>query len=228
MDQRNISVIIPAYNEAKNISNVLAAFQPVAGIEEIIVVNDGSTDQTAAVVRQWDGIRLIDLPENRGKTQAVLAGIRDAACPVILLSDADLVNLVPSQIEYMIATYQRGFDMVIMDKGSQPWVFRRLLQSVPALSGTRILHRHFFHAIPFLPTDRFQLEIRINDHFLHHGLSIAIVPGASIYDPRKYVKYPFFRGLILDIKGGLSILASDGVTSIYKNLRTFRKIKSFT
>jgi len=227
MEEKKISVIIPAYNEAKNIFSVLSVFQHVEGIGEVIVVNDGSTDRTAEIVSGFSNIHLMDFPENHGKTQAVLKAVREASYPVILLCDADLVNLNSSHLDFMITTYRQGYDMVIMDKGSQPWVFRNLLQSVPALSGTRILKKDFFESINFHPTDRFQLEIRINDHFLQHGLSIAIVPGSSIYDPRKYVKYPFFHGVVLDIKGGLSVLASDGYGSIYKNLRAFRKIRGY-
>jgi hypothetical protein len=135
--------------------------------------------------------------------------------------------MTPDHIKLMITTYQLGFEMVIMDKGSQPWIFKTLLQSVPALSGTRILDRGHFRHIPFRITDRFQLEIRINDYFIKNHYSIAVVSASEIYDPRKYTKYPFFKGLSLDIKGGVNALASDGAGSIVKNLRTFRKIKQY-
>jgi hypothetical protein len=128
----------------------------------------------------------------------------------------------------MIAKYQEGYDMVIMDKGSQPWVFRRLFQSVPAESGTRVLNKRYFSEIPFLATDRWQLEIRINDYFLENQLSIGISPAPEIYDLRKYIKYPFLTGLVLDLKGGFQILFSDGLMSAIKNLRTFRRIKSLS
>lgn len=222
-----ISAVIPAYNEARNIANVLQVIQGVPEIQETIVVSDGSTDNTAEIVGEFGWVRFIDLPANVGKTWAVLTGIAGAAHPSILLCDADLQNLSPEHLRLMITTYQLGFDMVIMDKGSQPWVFKTLLQSVPALSGTRILDREHFHHIPFRMTDRFQFEIRVNDYFLKQFLTIAIVPASDIYDLRKFVKYPFFKGLTLDIKGGVNALASDGAMSIVKNLRTFRKIKKY-
>jgi hypothetical protein len=50
------------------------------------------------------------------------------------------------------------------------------------------------------------------------------MPAEEIYDPRIFVKYPFLQGLILDLIGGLEVLASDGPPSILKNLENFQKI----
>ena len=220
-----ISVIVPAYNEARNIINVLCTLKKVPAIKEIIVVDDGSTDNIVRLVRKTGGARVITIPKNVGKTWAVIRGIAEAEHSIIMLCDADLINLKEHHVTDLIAKYCEGFDMVIMDKGSQPWIFRNLLKSAPAVSGTRMLDKNYFNEVPFKETDRFQFEIRINDYFLEKGLSIAITPADEIYDPRKFVKYPFLKGLILDLKGGLEVLASDGSSSILKNLENFQKIK---
>ena len=223
-----ISVIIPAYNEAKYIIQVLTPLKQVAAIKEIIVVSDGSTDDTVSLVRNFGDIKVISLPQNIGKTKAVIRGVMEAENPTIMLCDADLINLNEKHVSDLIAKYCEGFNMVIMDKGSQPWIFRSVLKSVPAVSGTRILDKELFLKVPFKESDRFQLEIRINDYIFDHDLSFAITSAEEIYDSRKYVKYPFLKGLLLDIKGGLEVLASDGPSSILKNLATFRKIKKFS
>ena len=220
-----ISAVIPAYNEAKNILWVLTPLRQVPDVREIIVVSDGSTDGTDEIVKQFGGARVISLPKNVGKTKAALQGVLEARYPTLMFCDADLINLNKYHFIDLIARYREGFDMIIMDKGSQPWVFRNLLKSAPAVSGTRILDKQHFFEIPFLDTDRFQFEIRINDYFLEKELRIAISPADEVRDSRKYVKYPFFKGLVLDLKGGLEVLASDGPPSIVKNLAAFRKIK---
>ncbi len=220
----NISAIVPAYNEAKNILNVLRCLKEVPAIREIIVVDDGSTDDTPRLAGAVGGVKVITLPCNLGKTKAVIRGVAEAEHSTILFCDADLVNLNHHHLFLMFEMYEKGFDMVIMDKGSQPWVFRSLLRSSPAVSGTRILNREHFYRVPFKDTDRFQFEIRINDHFLANGLKIAVSPAQEIHDTRKYVKYPFWKGLLLDIEGGWQVLASDGVRSIFRNLRMFRAI----
>ena len=220
-----VSAIIPAYNEAKNIIRVLNPLKQVPAIKEIIVISDGSTDDTVRLVRNFGGAKVIALPRNVGKTKAVARGVAEAEHPTILLCDADLINLTVLHISDLIHKYCEGFDMVIMDKGGQPWVFKSLLKSVPAMSGTRIVDREHFLRIPFRQSDRFQFENRINDYFLENDLSIAISPADEVHDPRKFVKYPFLKGLVLDLKGGVEVLASDGPSSILKNLATFRKIK---
>jgi glycosyltransferase involved in cell wall biosynthesis len=167
---------------------------------------------------------VIALPRNLGKTRAVLRGIAEAEHPVILLCDADLVDLRVEHVTDMVRTFCEGFDMVIMDKGGQPWVFRKFLQSVPALSGTRIFEKEEFARVRFREADRFQFENRINAHFLAHGLTIAVSPASEVHDTRKYRKYPFLKGLFLDIKGGLEVMTSDGFPGIFRNLGTFRRI----
>ena len=224
----NVSAIIPAYNEAKNIINVLRSLKQVSAIKEIIVISDGSTDETVRLVRNFDGAKVIPLPQNVGKTNVVIRGVAEAKHPTLMFCDADLINLKVHHISDLIAEYCEGFDMVIMDKGSQPWIFRNLVKSAPAVSGTRILDKKIFYEVPFLKTDRFQFEIRINDYFLENNLSIAVTPAEEIYDPRKYVKYPFLKGVILDMKGGLEVIASDGPFSILKNFENFQKIKKLT
>jgi hypothetical protein len=69
------------------------------------------------------------------------------------------------------------------------------------------------------------LNASINDYFLENNLPIAVTPAEEIYDPRKFVNYPFWKGLIMNLKGGLEVLASDDPSSIWKNFNNFRKIK---
>lgn len=221
LEDLEISAIVPAYNEAGNIVSVLTPLQLVPAIQEIVLVSDGSTDGTARAARDFGGVRVIELAQNVGKTKAVLSGVREARYPIILLCDADLVNLSERHVTDMLRVYCEGWDMVIMDKGSQPWVFRRLLRSVPAMSGTRMLGREFFERIPFREGDRFQFENRVNSYFLWNRLGIAVSPAREVYDRRKFVKYPFWQGLFLDVKGGWEVMTSDGVSNIPRIMRTF-------
>jgi len=223
-----VSAIIPAFNEEKNIVKVLTILKQVEAIKEIIVVSDGSSDDTVKLVIGLGDAKVISLPHNVGKTKAVKRGVDEAENTTILFCDADLINLSEKHVSDLITKYFEGFEMVIMDKGSQPWVFKSLLKSVPAVSGTRILDKELFFKIPFKETDRFQLEIRINDYVLEHDLPFAVTSAEEIYDSRKFIKYRFLKGLTLDVKGGLEVLASDGPPSILKNLATFRKIKKLS
>jgi glycosyltransferase involved in cell wall biosynthesis len=67
-------IIIPAYNEEKNLGSVLAAILRDAPEYGVLVVNDGSSDRTSAVARSFDRVRVIDLPDNIGIGGAVQTG----------------------------------------------------------------------------------------------------------------------------------------------------------
>ncbi len=95
----SLSVVIPAYNEEKRLPSTLAAvsgylagsaFRPI----EILVVDDGSTDGTAALVeglrKKYPGLRLLKNPGNRGKGYSVKHGMLEATGAWVLFSDADL------------------------------------------------------------------------------------------------------------------------------------------
>ena len=88
-DKKNAAVVIPAYNEENCIGNTIRALKNISAINEILVVDDGSSDNTAGVAVQ-EGARLLKLDKNYGKGYAVLQGIKAVSCPIILLLDADL------------------------------------------------------------------------------------------------------------------------------------------
>ena len=92
-----VSCIVPAYNEAQRIAEVLQTLEADRTLAEIIVVDDGSTDQTAAVVAPFVArdarFRLLRLPLNQGKAAAMVAGAACASSDVILFLDADLRGL---------------------------------------------------------------------------------------------------------------------------------------
>jgi glycosyltransferase involved in cell wall biosynthesis len=90
-----LSVVIPVYNEAATVERVVEAVRAVdVGIQrEIVAVDDGSTDGSAAALRRLESegkVRAILLPANRGKGAALRAGFAAAAGDVILVQDADL------------------------------------------------------------------------------------------------------------------------------------------
>lgn len=84
-----VSVIIPAYNEADVLPATLAVLRRLTEVDEIIVVDDGSRDNTAEVARRA-GVRVIRLPRNVGKGKALQAGAAAARGRVFVLLDADL------------------------------------------------------------------------------------------------------------------------------------------
>ena len=89
----NLSVIIPVYNEVKNIEEILKRVQATKLANEIVVVDDGSQDGTRDILKKLDGkkkVRVILQEKNQGKGAAVVTGMKAAKGDVLLIQDADL------------------------------------------------------------------------------------------------------------------------------------------
>ena len=101
-----ISIVVPAYNEAKFIGHLLEQLVKLpldqySFEKEIIVVNDGSVDATAEIAGRFDGVLLIN-QDNEGKGAAVQRGVRQASGQWVLVQDADL-EYDPKEIPSMLA-----------------------------------------------------------------------------------------------------------------------------
>lgn len=137
----SISCVVPAYNEAANLPQLLAALTAVlegaADAWEVIVVDDGSRDGTAAAVGPWltqPGVRLLRLSRNFGKEAALSAGLDHTRGDVVVLLDADLQH-PPTLIPAMLQVWAAGADTVCAlraNRDDEGW-FKRL--------GTRWFYR---------------------------------------------------------------------------------------
>lgn len=115
-----LSIIIPAYNEQDRIEaslrRVHAYLESLARPFEIIVVDDGSSDGTADIVRaaaaDLDAIRLVDYTPNRGKGRAVRVGIRESAGELVGFTDADLSAPI-EEMDKLLAAVGGGSDIAI-------------------------------------------------------------------------------------------------------------------
>ena len=88
-----ISILIPVYNEAKTIEEICRRVQAVRVADEILVVDDGSTDSTREVLSKLDGqgiIRVVYHEKNQGKGAAVRTAIKHSSGDVLIIQDADL------------------------------------------------------------------------------------------------------------------------------------------
>ena len=104
---QKVSVIIPAYNEEDTVATVVGVVKEVSFVDEIIVVNDGSSDNTEAEAIKA-GARVITHRVNKGKGEALFTGYRKAECDVIAFIDADIHNLTSKKVEAMIMPILEG------------------------------------------------------------------------------------------------------------------------
>ena len=137
-----LSIVVPAYREALRIGATVARIRAdlgdLEGGVEIVVVDDGSPDETAAAARAAGADRVVVQPENRGKGAAVRAGVAAATGRTIAFTDADLAY-PPRQIMPMLEAVEQGWDIVIgnrHDSGSETLVGTSALRSF----GSRIVN----------------------------------------------------------------------------------------
>jgi glycosyltransferase involved in cell wall biosynthesis len=107
----HVSIVIPVYNEAEAIGPVLDAILALPLDKEVIVVNDGSSDDTAGVAKARNGVRVIEHAYNIGNGAAVKSGIRAAKGAIILLMDGDGQHK-PEDIARLVGCTER-YDMVV-------------------------------------------------------------------------------------------------------------------
>lgn len=117
------SLIIPAYNEEDGLSKVIEESQ--GKVDEIIVVDDGSTDGTHEVAKKYD-VRVFRHDKNMGKVAAIRTGIKEASGDIIVLTDADY-TYPASYIPQLINEIEDGADLVLgsrfmMNATNVPWL----------------------------------------------------------------------------------------------------------
>ena len=138
---QKVSVIIPAYNEEDTVATVVGVVKEVSFVDEIIVVNDGSSDNTEAEAIKA-GARVITHRVNKGKGEALFTGYRKAECDVIAFIDADIHNLTSKKVEAMIMPILEGKTDITKTK------FARARGRVTELTAKPLLN-FFFPEITF-------------------------------------------------------------------------------
>jgi glycosyltransferase involved in cell wall biosynthesis len=176
-----VSAIIPAYNEGQTIGGVIAPLLGHPLIDDVIVVDDGSTDDTVARARAG-GAMVVSLPRNGGKASAMVQGVRAAKHDIILFSDADVIGLSPAMITQLVTPVTSGeYGMYVGVRGRKTYWANRLLHFTPILGGERVLTRELWNQVPRTYKKNFQIEIALNFFAKQLGqkMGFTVVPGLS-------------------------------------------------
>ncbi len=158
--QPSLAFIIPAYDEAPNISPVIRAALATE-LGPVLVVDDGSSDGTASVASAA-GARVMKLTENVGKGGALAAGAAALDQDVVVLLDADLVGLTTEQIRELATPVLAG--EAEMTRGcftGGRWRTTAAQQLAPQLSGQRAMLRQALLSVPGLAESRYGVEVAI-------------------------------------------------------------------
>ncbi|HET7435389.1 MAG TPA: glycosyltransferase family 2 protein [Thermoanaerobaculia bacterium] len=159
------TAIVAAYNEEKTIAAVLAGLTSSPLIDEIIVVSDGSTDDTVAIARGFQRVRTVALHENHGKGFAMAVGVANASNDILFFCDGDMYNVSQEHIETLVSPVLRGecdMNIGVRDRGRVANFFHLNLQFGPVLSGIRVMRRGVFEAVPPRYQSHYKIEAALN------------------------------------------------------------------
>lgn len=219
----SLSCVICAYNEAGRIGRVLQCVTGHPLLDEVIVVDDGSTDATAEHARAFAGARLITLPQNGGKTQALVQGVSAACGDHLLLLDADLDGLTAADISALVQPVRSGqADSSISLRGDTLAVYRAL--GLDFVSGERVLPRWLFGdpMISMAGLPRWGCEVFINERIIAEGLRVAVVDWPGVAHTPKHRKIGPWRGVAEEFRmvgDALRVLTPVGVLRQHVELK---------
>ncbi len=219
---REISCIICAYNEGNRIKTILQAVDAHPALKEIIVVDDGSTDDTAAFVRAYPNVRTVSYVANRGKTYAMARGISAASGDHLMFLDADLAGLGPREIDMLVAPINSGRAKTTISLRRNSLGFYRML-GLDFVSGERVIPAWLVRDhVPTLETlPRWGGEAFINQRIIEAKLPIEIVDWPGVSNVRKYQKVGRLRGLLAElgmVDDALQVMSPLGFAQQYLGL----------
>lgn len=223
-----VSCVICAYNEAERIGDVLSVVQDHPLVDEVIVVDDGSTDDTDDVVRAFQRIQLLTQPTNMGKSRALVRGVEATTGQFVMTLDADLQNLTSENITALITPVTSGaVDVSISVRGNSLTLYKAV--GLDFVSGERVFPRALVaeYAEEIRNLSRFGVESFMNERIIERRLTISIVKLGNVINTRKAQKEGWLKGtwaelrMIADIMSVLSPLRV--VRQIYVMLQLSRK-----
>ena len=202
-----VSCVICAYNEGSRIGEVLKVVDGHPQVSEVIVVDDGSHDTTAEVVRSFPEVKLVVQEKNVGKSASLVRGVALASGELIMMLDADLKNLTRDNVTALIEPVISGrADVSISIRGNSLPLYRAI--GIDFVSGERVMPRtlitDYTETIQALPS--FGVESFLNQRIIEHNLRIAIVPLRNVINTRKAQKIGRIRGTLSEWKMTFDIL----------------------
>lgn len=217
----SVSVIIPVYNEERTVASVVEIMRTWGKASEIIVVNDGSTDDTLGALRQFRNITIISRKHNRGKGYSLAEGIRASQGELLMFFDGDVIGLTHKDLDRMVRPVISGrADMVIAATNCSSI---GPLAPFDDINGERVLWRK--NIIGHL--DKFHtvgngVEFVIND--LHKRKRVRTIQLPHVFLLSKFEKVPATEAILQYIKEAKQFVTailqiqSDSVTPQAKRL----------
>lgn len=185
----HVSIVMPARNEAVNLRRFLPELRALFPAAEILVVNDGSTDDTIAVCEQ-NGVRVVSHRYSKGNGASIKTGARSASHETLVFMDGDGQHK-PADVLRLLEEYHQGYDMVVGARSSasqasmgrlvantlynrlSSWISGQQIRDLT--SGMRVVSKRKFMQFLYLLPNGFSYPTTITMAFFRAGHSVAYV-----------------------------------------------------
>lgn len=220
-----VSAIICAYNEDKTLKDVILSVSESLIVGEIIVVNDGSSDNTKKIIEELQNeieITAIHLTENKGKGYAMAVGVENAVFDILVFIDADQRIIPTDYINHLVSPLlMNECDMVL--GYSTVNILSQDVNPLKTLTGERALRKE--NIIPILDKmkkSRFGVETLLYFYYLSISKSIKFIRLKGMAHKDKYKKMNRFKATTNYINEGWEI-ANTAMGNYDLILRTIKR-----
>jgi glycosyltransferase involved in cell wall biosynthesis len=161
-----ISVIIPCFNDEVKLKSITNELHKCKYVQEIIVVDDGSSDVTRNLISQIKDITVVTHPTNLGKTKALLSGLMKASCELVLFVDSDLNNFSNRHVRAMYDNMiERNMDLVLGLREKEV-LYMKWIGFAQVYTGERMIRRSLLlKHVDLFSVDNYLIEPEINRLF---------------------------------------------------------------
>ena len=174
--KKSVSAIVPVYNEEKSVASVIWMLLLCKTVDEVIVINDGSTDRSLEILKGFGRrIKLINSSKNKGKGWAMAQGIKQAKGKIVSFWDADTINLEDKYIEQLIKPMTKpGVDGVI----GQEYINKHIPRKPESISGERAYFKQdLLPHLKEMEASRFGVEVLLNKVYKKKSVKVVKLIG---------------------------------------------------
>lgn len=216
----NVAAIVPAFNEQKTVGGVVKVLKSSPLVDEVIVISDGSTDNSAKIAREAGADLVHELPWRHGKGSAMQHGVTHTDATILFFADADLEGFTAEHIKSVVEPVLKGkyiMNVGLRDRGG---FFTWLAYYMPLIGGERAMLRKVFEDIPDKFLSGFKVESALNYYCRANKLPYGKTEMPGIRIVRKMEKFGFWGGLKEYISMGWQIARA--MTEVRFHCRVFK------